>query len=215
MDPPRMTGVGMVRPVVLDGKPDFDDSLTVVERIIRAGLDAVRACGDVGGRKCRIIEEEGEGRRASSSGMRVHDKMTARDESTLLRILAEDVATLLTLTDEQRRSLPSELRPSSQYLFGIACACMRSMAPCVAVDPDGAWVDGVRYPIILMDELFDAEHPSIAENCGAGILNLIRAGGVVVSATHRPGHFRGMASRTITLSGGRVLTDERISLPVR
>jgi energy-coupling factor transporter ATP-binding protein EcfA2 len=212
--PPGTTGAGTARPVVLDGKPDFDDSLTVVERIVRAGLDAVSACGDDGGRKRRIIEGEGEGR-ASSLRMRVHDKMTARDESTLLRTLAEDVATLLTLTDEQRRSLPSELRPSSQYLFGIACACMTSMAPCVAVDPDGAWGDGVRYPIILMDELFDAEHPSIAENCGAGIRNLIRAGGVVVSATHRPGHFRGMASRTITLSGGRVLTDERIRLYVR
>ncbi len=38
---------------------------------------------------------------------------------------------------------------------------MMSMAPCVADDPDSARWDGVRYPIILMDELFDAKHPSI------------------------------------------------------
>jgi hypothetical protein len=54
---------------------------------------------------------------------------------------------------------------------------MASVALCVAHDPDGARAHGVRYPVILMDELFDAEHPSIAENCGAGILNVVRAGG--------------------------------------
>ncbi len=66
----------------------------------------------------------------------------------------------------------------------------------------------------MLDELFDAKHPIIMENCGAGIQNLVRAGGVVISVTHRPGHFSSMASRTITQSGGRVLMDERMRLPI-
>ncbi|KAL3826863.1 hypothetical protein ACHAXA_005705 [Cyclostephanos tholiformis] len=203
--PGATVGAGVPsRPILLDRKPDFDDALTVAERIVRAGIDAVRVSGVDTGRKRRIIDGGEDG-----------DRTTAGGDSTLplLQTLADDVTLLLTLTSEQLHSSPSELRPSSQYLVGIACACMTSMAPCVAEDPNGARRDGVRYPIILLDELFDAEHPSIVENCSTGILNLIRAGGVVISATHRPGHFRGIASRTITLSGGKVLTDERISLP--
>jgi energy-coupling factor transporter ATP-binding protein EcfA2 len=204
------------RPIVLDRKPDFDDALTVAERIVNAGIDAVRDCGVDGGRKRRFLDggtDEGGGGESRPSRWGAHDRAMAGDESTtsLLRTLADDVSSLLTLTTEQLRSFPSELRPSSRYLFGIACACMTSMAPCVAHDPDVARRDGVGYPIILMDELFDAEHPSIVENCGTGILNLIRAGGVVISATHRPGHFRCITSRTITLSGGKVLMDERVS----
>jgi hypothetical protein len=226
-DPPRGTsGAGTAPiPVVLDRKPDFDDSLTVAERIVRAGLDAVRGrgCEDRGRRKRRTVEEVEEAGVVAGAPFPPRIMGAPRDGATagndpmpqLLRTLAEDVASLLTLTEGQLRSAPSELRPSGQYLLGVACACMASVAPCVAHDPDGARAHGVRYPVILMDELFDAEHPSIAENCGAGILNVVRAGGVVISATHRPVHFRGMASRTITLSGGRVLTDERMRLPVR
>ncbi len=206
------------RPIVLDRKPDFDDALTVAERIVRAGIDAVHDCGVDVGRKPRIVDRDADkegGGESPPSRLGAHDRSMVGGDSTplLLQTLADDVASLLTLTNEHLRSLPSELRPSSQYLFGIACACMMSMAPCVADDPDGARLDGVRYPIILMDELFDVEHPSIVENCGTGIINLIRAGGVVISATHRPGHFRCITSRTITLSGGKVLMDERIRLP--
>jgi hypothetical protein len=139
---------------------------------------------------------------------------TTREDLTLLRKLAEDIVSLLMLSNEQLLAMPSELCPSVQYLFGIACACMTSMALQCIHDPIGARDDGIYYPIILMDELFDTEHPSIAENCGKGIRNLVGAGGVVISATHRPGHFRGMACRTITLSGGKVLADERIVLHV-
>ncbi len=53
--PCRTTGVKTALiPVVLDRKPDFDNSLTVAERIVWAGLDAVRErkCKDRGRRKC-------------------------------------------------------------------------------------------------------------------------------------------------------------------
>ncbi len=210
---------------MLDRKPDFDDSLTVAERIVWAGLDAVRerGCEDRGRRKRRTVEEVEDAGMVAGAAFHPrmmgapHDGATAGNDPTpqLLRTPAQDVTSLLALTKGQLRSTLSELRSTGQYLLGVACACMARVAPCVAHDPDGARAHGVRYPVILMDELFDAEYPSIAENCGAGIMSVVRAGGVVISATHRPGHFRGMASRTITLSGGRVLTDERMRLPVK
>jgi ABC-type polysaccharide/polyol phosphate transport system ATPase subunit len=185
---------GSARPVILDCKPDFDDSLNVMDRIVQVGVDAA------------IIQTQKIGLQNNIS--------TTKEDLTLLRKLAEDIVSLLMLSNEQLLAMPSELCPSIQYLLGIACACMTSMALQCIHDPIGAQDDGIYYPIILMDELFDTEHPSIAENCGKGILNLVRAGGVVISATHRPGHFRGTACRTITLSGGKVLADERIVLHV-
>ncbi len=154
------------RPIVQDQKLDFDNALAVAEWIARVGIDAVRDCGVDVGRKRRIIDggaDEERGGESPPPQLGAHDRSMAGNNSTpsLLQTLADNVASLLTLTNEQLRSLPSEVRPSSQYLFGIACACMTSMAPCVADDPDGARWDGVRYPIILMDELFDTEHPSI------------------------------------------------------
>lgn len=184
---------GSARPVILDCKPDFDDSLNVMDRIVQVGVDVAIQMQKIG----------------------LQNISTTREDLTLLQKLAQDIVSLMMLSNEQLLAMPSELCPSIQYLFGIACACMTSMALQCLNDPIRAQDDGIYYPIIFMDELFDAEHPSIAENCGKGILNLVRAGGVVISATHRPGHFRGMACRTITLSSGKVLTDERIALRVR
>ncbi len=154
------------RPITQDQKLDFDNALTVAEWIARVGIDAVRDCGVDVGRKRRIIDGGADKERGGESPpprLGAHDRSMAGNDSTpsLLQTLADNVASLLTLMNEQLRSLPSKVRPSSQYLFGIACACMTSMAPCVADDPDGAQWDGVRYPIILMDELFNAKHPSI------------------------------------------------------
>ncbi len=154
------------RPIVQDQKLDFDNALTVAEWIARVGIDAVRDCGVNVGRKRRIIDggaDEERGGESPPLQLGAHDWSMAGNDSTplLLQTLADNVASLLTLTNEQLRSLPSEVRPSSQYLFGIACACMTSMAPCVADNPDGARWDGVGYPIILMDKLFNAKHPSI------------------------------------------------------
>lgn len=186
---------GLARPVILDCKPDFDDSLNVMDRIIQVGVDsAIQTCENA----------------LSTSSIRLHNMSTTREHLTLLRKLAEDIVSLLMISNEQLLAMPSELCPSVQYLVGIACACMTSMALQCINDSIGAQNDGICYPIILMDELFDAEHPNIVENCCKGILNLVRAGGVVISATHMPGHFRGMACRTVTLSGGKVLVDERI-----
>ena len=65
------------------------------------------------------------------------------------------------------------------------------------------------YPILLLDELFDFEHPDVPKACGSGLENLVALGGVVVIATHKPHHWAGVSRRRIvTLSSGRVLTDE-------
>jgi len=180
-----------IQPVILEGKPDFDDSQSVLERIVQVGKDAVSRFEKYAGR----------------------EQQQRSDATTImLHILAEDVASILTLTSKQN-CRPSELSPSGQYLFGIACGCIMSMAPSVAAScnsiyngkgENGDYV-GVHYPILLLDELFDTEHPNIVESCSNGMLNLIRVGGVILSATHRPGHFRGISSRTITLSSGKVL----------
>jgi energy-coupling factor transporter ATP-binding protein EcfA2 len=205
---PLQTGLlGTSQPVILEGKPDFDDSLTVMERIVQVGEDAVRRC----------IKYPGWNRAdaANNAPATIPDEATiAAATTTMLQLLAEDVSSLLTLTTSQISCRPSELSPSGEYLFGIACGCMMSMAPSIVVAASNFISNGgdhndecakVHYPILLFDELFDTEHPSIVESCARGILNLIRAGGVIVSATHRPAHFCGMAARTITLSGGKVL----------
>jgi hypothetical protein len=160
-----------------------------MEWIVQIGLDTIHKCNK---------EWKGGKYGESSPG----------EEETieLLTILAQDFVSLLTLSNVQCHSLPSELSPSGQYLFGTACGCMMSMAPFISVQStksnrEKTAKNGLHYPILLFDELFDTEHPSTVENCSRGLLNLIKAGAVIISATHRPGYFHSMASRTVTLSG--------------
>lgn len=163
-----------VQPVILEGKPDFDNSLSVMERIVEMGFDAVRR----------------------------YDESVNKDT---LECLARDFVTLLGL-DEQCSLSPLKLSPSEQYLFSIACGCMVSVAPSINKrhnDDDSS----IPYPILLLDELFDTEVPGTVEKCNKGITNLIECGAVVISATHRPNYFKGMSTRVVTLSGGKVLTD--------
>jgi len=219
-----------VQPVILQGKPDFNNNgaLSVLEHIAKIGLDTVNLC--IKERKKHVVEGMTT-TTLSSSSLLPTEKETTKQSHHLLQFLAEDFASLLTLTAEQCSRPPSELSPSGQYLFGIACACMIRVAPSVTIhilqntimnddddddnnnnNNDGDRIittirkNGIPYPILLFDELFDTESSSTVELCGGGISNLIRAGGVAISATHRPGYFSGgLACRTVTLSGGKVL----------
>ena len=175
-----------VHPVILQGKPDFDDRLSVMERIVEMGLSTLHRC---------------------NKEWKVETYPESEDIDSIFHTLASDFASLLTLSEEQCNSPPSELSPSGQYLFGIACGSMMSVAPSISTHSDSVACSGVSCPILFLDELFDAEHPSTVEKCSKGLRNLIRAGAVVLSATHRPGYFDELASRTVTLSGGRVLSD--------
>eukprot|EP00985_Skeletonema_marinoi_P029154 scaffold26938_cov88-Skeletonema_marinoi.AAC.1 len=86
---------------------------------------------------------------------------------------------------------------------------MASVAPAIKEHNDDD--SGILYPILLLDELFDTEVTSTVEKCNKGISNLVECGAVVISATHRPNYFKGMSTRIVTLSGGKVLTDVTIS----
>ncbi len=113
------------RPIAQDQQLDFDNALTVAKWIARVGIDAVRDCSVDMGRKRWIIDGGADKERGGESPpprLGAHDRSMAGNDSTpsLLQTLANNVASLLTLTNEQLHSLPSEVRPSSQYLFGIA-----------------------------------------------------------------------------------------------
>ncbi|KAL3776038.1 hypothetical protein HJC23_009664 [Cyclotella cryptica] len=183
---------GLVQPVIIEGKPDFVSSKTVLERMYHMGRDAVQH---------NFKKQDLEGK---------YDD----ERDRLLQKLALEFAKLLQLTEEQYSGSPSDLSPSGQFLFGIACACMVSVAPSVTVldlnDSTNIQSISLPCPILLFDELFDSEHSTTLDKCKAGITNLIQSGGVVVSVTHRPLYFMNMASRRITMSGGKVLADIKI-----
>jgi len=211
----------LVHPVILSGKPDFDDSLSVLERIVQLGIDATQQCKN---------QQNMQQKRSSKENQPTEEATTK-----VIQTLARDFASLLTLTREQCDEVPSELSPSGQYLFALACGCIVSVAPSVASMLDNNDIhskgnssdkdnhntndttndilpdlvrSGIHYPILLLDELFDTEHSSIVQTCGEGMLSLIRHGGVVISATHKPEFFSNVAKRRVTLSGGKVLKDE-------
>ena len=179
-------------PVIVAEKPDLDDTRSVIDWIQYFGLDNIDQCN-----RAWKIDNGGE--------------LKEEETKEIIQSLAEDFASLLTLTQEQCSSPPSELTPSGQYLFGIASACVTSVAPSIVIqqNTEATPLNSIHYPIILLDELFDTEHSSTVEKCNEGILNLIREGGVVISATHKPTYFTDIVSRKVTLSGGRVLTDIR------
>jgi len=179
-------------PVILAEKPDLDDTKSVIEWIQYFGLDNIDQCN-----RAWKINNGGE--------------LKEEETKEIIQSLAEDFSSILTLSHEQCSSPPSELTPSGQYLFGVAAACITSVAPSIVIqqNTEATPLNSIHYPIILLDELFDAEHSSTVEKCSKGIMNLKREGGVVISATHKPTYFTDIAPRTVTLSGGRVLTDIR------
>lgn len=171
-----------VKPVIIEGRPDFDDWKRVTDRVLDMGRMSLEKYSD--GKQAPSLEEQ----------------------EASLRKLTEDFLSLLSLSGSKR---PSELSPSEQYSFALACGCVMSLSPLVY---EQKAIDEMHSPILLLDELFDSEHPSVVANCGEGLMNLVNAGAVVISATHRPGHFAGLSSRTVTLSGGKVLSDVNIRL---
>jgi ABC-type multidrug transport system ATPase subunit len=126
--------------------------------------------------------------------------------------VALHLATTLGLTSDQLRSKPSSLSPSGQFLFGLACGCLCSVMPATVgsqTAPDIAKCS-LPGPILLLDELFDMEHPDVAAKCCPGIDSLIqKTGAVVIIATHKPHHWEPLEMRRIVaLSSGRILAEE-------
>ena len=124
-------------------------------------------------------------------------------------------ATMLGLTLDQLQSKPSNLSPSGQFLFGLACGCLCSVMPALSATANSQTAPDITErslpgPILLLDELFDFEHPDVAAKCCPGIDSLIqKTGAVVIIATHKPHHWEPLGMRrTVALSSGRVLAEE-------
>ena len=170
----------MPAPIIIDRKPSFDDSATVVDRIIST------------------VPEKGT----------KHSEHSHPPDPILIEYVANDFAHILGLTREQLKSRPSSLSPSEQFLFGIVCGCISSVYPLLPSTLNGALQHGIRYPILCLDELFDFEHPDIPRRCSEGIDRLVALGSVVVIATHKPHHWEELAQRrVVALSSGRVLSE--------
>jgi ABC-type polar amino acid transport system ATPase subunit len=169
------------RPVIIDSKPHcYDDQFTVLDRIVKTS--------------CKSLS-------------------LPKDESmNILQDLAREFAITLGLTKKQLSGNPSQLNPSGQYLFGLSCACMESSCSAVNLnmieDMQNQKEVEISCPILLLDELMDAEHSDIAKSVGKGLLRLTARGAIVIAATHRPQHFSGVADRVVTLSSGKVLLQD-------
>lgn len=133
---------------------------------------------------------------------RIKNSNKSEIDGSLMDEIATTYAAFLTLSKEQLFGLPSQLSPSGQYLFGIACACMESCDICIKENSDVL----ISAPILLLDELLDRETSSVASVVGKGLQNLARNGGTVLMATHRPEYVKAHADRVITMSSGRILT---------
>uniref|UniRef100_A0A7S4JNS6 AAA+ ATPase domain-containing protein n=1 Tax=Odontella aurita TaxID=265563 RepID=A0A7S4JNS6_9STRA len=180
-------GVVVAQPVTLDRKPDvFGDARPIWERIVEAGLKA---------------GERGKG---------------GPVKTDVARALASTFAFILGLNEDELRSAAANLNPSSVFLFGLACGCMesscKSLLVLVPAETSGVTMSlvrkstGVPFPIILLDELFDFEHPSVVARCSSGLDRLAKRGAAVVVATHKPHHWESLKDRNVvTLSGGRIL----------
>jgi len=129
------------------------------------------------------------------------------DSSKFIEGLAKEFASTLNLSSEQTNGYPSALSPSGQYVFGIACACMQSS--CASIHSIGEDVVEVPCPILLLDELLDSETSGVASKVGEALHSLTKRGAIVLAATHRPEYLKSSADRVITLSGGKVLIDEK------
>lgn len=125
-----------------------------------------------------------------------------------LDIISKSFASILGLSDEELQSLPRDLSPSAQYLFGIVCACVESSYDTIQSNDDTI---ELQSPILLLDELADFETSIVARKVGHGLSNLADNGAIILCATHKPDFYREYADRVITFSLGRVLTDEQLN----
>lgn len=177
---------GLARPIIIDRKPPLDDSRSVLDGIVASSLQKKKTSREDRANKHDIIQQA-----------------------------AMDFATTLGLTSQQLQSKPSSLSPSGLFLFGMACGCLCSVMPAIDdIDAQGTNTDSYNYslpgPILLLDELFDFEHPDVPAKCCPGIDSLVRdMGAVIVIATHKPHHFETLQIRRVmALSSGRILSEE-------
>lgn len=185
-------GQKMTKPILVDRKSLYDDSRTVrgwVMHFLSQGF------------KVSIRD--------------IDDNKALIDENRICTALIFELCDLLTINEELLDGKPSDLSPSDQYLVTLLFACAESLVPQIvaqANDSDQLCVDYIYFcPILLLDELFDFEHSSIAQRVGFGLKKLVTKGGIVIAATHKPHQLESLADRKITLAGGKLLTNVQMS----
>eukprot|EP00814_Leptocylindrus_danicus_P002102 CAMPEP_0116011276 /NCGR_PEP_ID=MMETSP0321-20121206/4479_1 /TAXON_ID=163516 /ORGANISM="Leptocylindrus danicus var. danicus, Strain B650" /LENGTH=291 /DNA_ID=CAMNT_0003480493 /DNA_START=72 /DNA_END=947 /DNA_ORIENTATION=+ len=136
------------------------------------------------------------------------------DERKISMALISELCDLLAIDQEILDGKPSKLSPSDQYLLTLLISCAKNMIPHIVAQTENSEQPCGQYtyscPILLLDELFDFEHSSIAQRVGAGLKNLVAKGGIVIVATHKPHQLESLANRKITLAGGKILTNVEI-----
>jgi len=179
---PCSRNLALLKPVVLDRKPDcYQESTSVLDSVIQIGLTT------------------------SPNSFQMEDKT-----KNIVRLLAIHLLELLEMSERQLHVSPSKLTPSEQYLYGIACACMKSMCAYAFSYDSGNSMSGViPYPVLLLDELLDKEHNTVSSKVGRGLWKLTESGGIVIVATHRPDHWKDVPGREVTLNSGRILIERR------
>ena len=98
-------------------------------------------------------------------------------------------------------------------MFGLACACMQSVQPCIESMTTSPCTPrqlsiSIPYPILFLDELFDFEHSDIPRKVTPGMVKLCNKGAIIVVATHKPHQMEEFSSRLIRMSAGRIIQDE-------
>ena len=117
-----------------------------------------------------------------------------------------DFALVVELSISELNGKPSALSPSSQFLATLICGSLKSIL--MQLRSNNENYTSLFYPILCLDELFDAEHSSVTQKVGRGLQRLTELGGVVLVATHKPTPLHEKVNRIITLSGGKLLRDE-------
>lgn len=171
------------KPIIIDSKPDcFDTKTSVFQRI----LDSI-----------------------PNIKFDVDMNSSPSEIKSLKENIVYEVATNLGFTKDQLNSCtPSDLTPSQQYLFGLACSCVESsFTSKLHIDKENSVIE-IPCPVLLLDELLDKETSGVASKVGNALLTIAKQGGVVVVATHRPEYLMAMAERVVTLSSGRILSIE-------
>ena len=152
--------------VILDRKPDYDDSLSILDRICQIGIKSTAA----------DFKSDSDLREQSNQFCSILDLEKIMDQK------------------------PSTLTPSQQFSFGIACACIQSVASCS---------DTNDKPILFLDELFDFEHSSVATKVSQSLQRLSNEGAIIVISTHKPQQVEAWCQRKITMNAGKILIDEK------
>ena len=180
---------GLAKPIIIDRKPPLN-SKSVLDGIVASAMQ----------------RKEGEAGQKDTS-----------KHYGILKQMTMDFGTNLGLTSQQLQSKPSSLSPSGLFLFAMARGCLNSMMPAVDdIDFQGIDADSSTYifqgPILLLDELFDFEHPDVPAKCCPGIDSLVKnMGAVIIFATHKPHHWEMLESRrVVALSSGRILAEEML-----